>query len=578
MTAQPFNGGRRHAYQPRGVIASLGLRKRLRLQDMHEHMLVTGAPGSGKTSCVVLPTVRKIVELGGAVVCFSTKGSDLRDYQRTIEQASGRYIALGFDAPNARSEYVFDLFGHLTESGATSTEIADVLVSAMNVVNQRTGASSANENDFFRDLARALLVHIITCLQSAGLSITAATITSIMNDARAKAGTSKHAKIARVLRRAEAARKAEQTSAHEARRIRAAIRFLDKEWPELADRTASSVIGVWTGISVDLEVGLAGLIDAPDEDQIAVSPATALEDGVSLIIGPPTEASPRGGIIMQALWQACIRIGLQNRTPSDRTVVMVLDEFQASVSVHYLQMLLAMARSSRVGVLLATQSFATVTARFGAEAAKSLFGLPATVVSCRNDCPTTNTFSAERIGKHFIKVPSTSSSSSTPEFFSTGSGNRQSGISWSEQERFIVSPATFRNLKGAGPRRARTDAIVQQRGYHCKAVWYRDRTQPHRAGATQRKLQIAAVIAIVGITGISGLDVDNQPTSAKVAPTARRARRPIRRPATHYVRRGETFGGIARRYRVSLKAMKEANPLVAPDRIEVGALLRIPQP
>lgn len=46
----------------------------------------------------------------------------------------------------------------------------------------------------------------------------------------------------------------------------------------------------------------------------------------------------------------------------------------------------------------------------------------------------------------------------------------------------------------------------------------------------------------------------------------------------HLVGRGETFFGIARRYGVSLDALRAANPAVEPSHIEVGQLLHLPAP
>ncbi|MEM7675023.1 MAG: TraM recognition domain-containing protein [Myxococcota bacterium] len=571
---------RQHPYRPKGTIAPLGTWKKLQLQDLHEHMLVTGAPGSGKTSCVVLPTVRRIVELGGAVICFTTKGSDRDDYARAIAKAGGQSVAVGFDTSNEAPEYVFDIFGYLTAIGASSTNIAEVIVSAMEVVNQQTGGDSNNnsDNDYFRDLARALIVHCITCLQWSGRPITFAHIGQLMLGSRVKTGKQLGNTAKAIFHEAYNAITQAQPPPYRQAQFAAAIQYLTEEWPKMGDRTAASVLGVWTGLSVDLEVGLAGSLEAPAEGQVAVSPATALEQGISLIIGPPIEASPRGGPIMQALWQACIRISLPSRTPRARTVVIVLDEFQASVSAHYLQMLLAMARSSRVGVLLATQSFATVTARFGTDVAKSLFGLPSTVVSCRNDCPTTNAFAAERIGKHFAQVSSTSSSTNTPSLFSTGNINHQSGVSWSEQERFIVGPGVFRQLKGASSRRPKAESVVQHRGQHSRITWSRNHTVPKRTGTAKRRFQVTAAIA-TAVTGLAfiGTSADGPPPATNAVPAATRHARRAYRPRTHVVRRGETLSRIARRYGVSLQAMKRANPLIAPDRIEAGAIVLIPR-
>ncbi|MGH7585410.1 MAG: LysM peptidoglycan-binding domain-containing protein [Gemmatimonadales bacterium] len=44
----------------------------------------------------------------------------------------------------------------------------------------------------------------------------------------------------------------------------------------------------------------------------------------------------------------------------------------------------------------------------------------------------------------------------------------------------------------------------------------------------------------------------------------------------HWVRKGETMGGIARRYRVSLSALQDANPRVKPKSLRVGQRLIIP--
>jgi LysM repeat protein len=44
----------------------------------------------------------------------------------------------------------------------------------------------------------------------------------------------------------------------------------------------------------------------------------------------------------------------------------------------------------------------------------------------------------------------------------------------------------------------------------------------------------------------------------------------------HQVRRGETLTGLAKRYRVSVQALREANGMSAGDALRAGATLRIP--
>ena len=44
----------------------------------------------------------------------------------------------------------------------------------------------------------------------------------------------------------------------------------------------------------------------------------------------------------------------------------------------------------------------------------------------------------------------------------------------------------------------------------------------------------------------------------------------------HQVRRGETLTGLAKRYRVSVQALREANGMSSGDALRAGATLRIP--
>ena len=53
-------------------------------------------------------------------------------------------------------------------------------------------------------------------------------------------------------------------------------------------------------------------------------------------------------------------------------------------------------------------------------------------------------------------------------------------------------------------------------------------------------------------------------------------KRPKPRYVVHRVRRGETLGHIARRYRTSVRAIQRANGIRNPNRLRVGQRLKIP--
>ena len=72
--------------------------------------------------------------------------------------------------------------------------------------------------------------------------------------------------------------------------------------------------------------------------------------------------------------------------------------------------------------------------------------------------------------------------------------------------------------------------------------------------------------------------------TAPAAPRARSATRVASAGASatmsservHQVRRGETLTGLAKRYRVSVQALREANGMSAGDALRAGVTLRIP--
>ena len=97
-------------------------------------------------------------------------------------------------------------------------------------------------------------------------------------------------------------------------------------------------------------------------------------------------------------------------------------------------------------------------------------------------------------------------------------------------------------------------------------------------GERQRELR-ALGREIEEITGDPTSDPNMVPAPGKegadILPRHRRQR--ARSGArVHTVRRGETLTGLAKRYRVSVQALREANGMSAGDALRAGVTLRIP--
>jgi LysM repeat protein len=66
--------------------------------------------------------------------------------------------------------------------------------------------------------------------------------------------------------------------------------------------------------------------------------------------------------------------------------------------------------------------------------------------------------------------------------------------------------------------------------------------------------------------------------AAPPSPSSRSPAAPSPRTRTHRVRPGETMAAISRAYKVSLKALLDANPNIQPETMPVGTVVRIPRP
>ena len=66
------------------------------------------------------------------------------------------------------------------------------------------------------------------------------------------------------------------------------------------------------------------------------------------------------------------------------------------------------------------------------------------------------------------------------------------------------------------------------------------------------------------------------PSALAIRATGKAARGGHARLATHRVRSGETLSGIARRYRITLRALRRANALPIEYTLMAGKRLRIP--
>jgi membrane-bound lytic murein transglycosylase D len=126
---------------------------------------------------------------------------------------------------------------------------------------------------------------------------------------------------------------------------------------------------------------------------------------------------------------------------------------------------------------------------------------------------------------------------------------------------------------------ARAAGVLEKEVEDLNPQLMRKRTPPNRGWAVRipEGSRIAFDAEFPALYRTARLSAPEAPRQAAVAPVASATRAPASTTArTHRVRSGETMDQIARRYGVSVAAVRGANSSVDPRRMRVGQALRIP--
>ena len=527
----------------------------LRIEDLTEHVAVLGSTGSGKTSTVLATLVRACGRAGAPIIVFGAKRSDAEDFSRYLEEAGAPPpVVIRAAEDGAPPPYVFPIFRYLQELGACSTEIASVITETLQVVGGDVSGASASER-FWQDNMRKLLACTFEVLRATPWPMNRRILAKFLRGIPMLdvPPTDDRGFFEAVI---------ESASRHADDAVHEAIDYLTREFPSMDARPASSIMATWKGLATDLDLPpLNTVLADPQEGQTVVTPSTLLDEGRSIIIDIPTLSRPRPGKAFQTLFHGALRLAMHRRTERQRRIcVAFFDEFQESVpSASVLQPVLATARSQDMGYVLATQSIRGCQAKFGSVQADALFGLPGTLISCRNGDPHTKRFLSEAAGRVII----------------AGSKDKEG----EPRTRRRVTPEDVAGLSSPSKRqwRPRADAIVI-RDNEVHRIRF-DRNPPsmrrwlggcldylfdiERHGVWGVLKHVTAVIALASLLGLASVwgvreGYRATPSVAELRTYARslwvgsaHAKPPASRfQVVHLVQPGETLAGIAEVYRV----------------------------
>jgi len=227
------------------------------------------------------------------------------------------------------------------------------------------------------------------------------------------------------------------------------------EWPELSDRTRSSISST---VIFTLDILNRGILKSLLCDGTTTSPEMCF-DGKLFIMGMPLREWSDVGQIHQTIWKLSFMRAAERRnvTLNRRPVFLFADEAQNFLIPGHDAKFQATCRSQRVAVVLLSQNIPGYLTNLSngpkgeSEANALLACLNTHIFHCNGDS-TTNDWAAERIGKCY-QVLIHNNTPSDADIFAVmaGVGSHGSSTSANQVIDFDLQPSEFTRLRTGGP-------------------------------------------------------------------------------------------------------------------------------
>lgn len=448
------------------------------VRDAVEGTLVTGATGSGKTSGSGRLIAGAFLARGFGGLVLTAKAEERKLWESYCDEAGRRKDLIVF---GAGAEHRFNFLDYeLTRQGegAGLTEnIVNLFSTVLEIASRGNGSSGRgrDEEGYFRRAGRQLTRNAVDLLSLARGRVTVPDLYKVV----ISAPTSMEQVMSAAWRDRSLCFACFQEAKERAATPRAKYdldvtgEFFFMEWPQLADRTRTSILSTFTSMA---DVLMRGLLRELFCEDTTISP-DAIGSGKILVIDLPVKEFADVGLFAQVLWKNAFQRAVERREGGPRTCPVFLwaDEAQYFITSGD-QQFQTTCRSSRVATVLLTQNVSNVYAALGGEEAgkaqaDSLFANLNTKIMHSNGDPVTNEWAASLIGKSLQSLASSNSSHTQDDGFfgiptPTMLGPRaQVSAGFSESWQHEVPPSEFTRLRRGGPAsRGVVEGIVFQGG------------------------------------------------------------------------------------------------------------------
>ena len=418
------------------------------IRDACEGVQVFGGIGSGKTSGSGAAIARRFLQegFGGLVMC--AKPEEWTEVWEPLTLATGRRGDVIRFSPDESWRFNFlDYELRREGEGSGQTENLVVLMSKITEIVEGTQSMGGGDGQFFERAMRELLRNAIDLLSLANGTMNLQDIITLIGDAPmsskqlADENWRRGSFCCQCMARARAKDKTPRLQ-HDYEMVE---RYWLKSYPNLADRTRSSIVATFTSIADVLLHGMAWELFCTETN---IVPEVAYKNGAIIVLDIPIQTYDEVGRITQGIWKYMFqRAVLRRKTSTDpRPVFLWADESQNFISSFDYQYQ-AVARSARACTVYLSQNLSNYLAVLGSGAeseAHALLGNFQTKIFHANTDQATNQYASDVIAQHWATTQSFNTGMSEG-----GAMNMSNGGSESVQSK--VLPAEFTILRKGGP-------------------------------------------------------------------------------------------------------------------------------
>lgn len=457
-------------------------------RDAVEGTIITGAPGSGKTSAVGQYLALAMLEAGYGFCVLCTKPDERVQWEKYVEKAGRKDDLVIF---NKSSPYEFNFLQYeLTRKGegaGDSLVIANYLMSVYEIAkNFQAGGKGEDGDKFWDQSLRRLIIRGISLLKLAQKPLTIENLRQLVvnsfdakdldryhelkftmsdkkgeEDDRIEASEkfNKWKEDNFFLEVIETARNRADKTDEEKEELKLAWEFWLTSFVRLADKTKSIVVESFYGL---VEVFTSGILKQKFSKGLSkelLPESTYLEKKIVLIDFPVKEFGI-SGLYAASIYKVIFQAAMERRNirlDQNRTIVgLWVDEFHHFINPEADTLFMTTARSSRTACVFITQNLNNIKFSMGrnnTEArAMSLLGNIGLKYFCSNADAQTNEWGAKMIGQHYIDLANM-----------TIKDGDQISRNYTQQLHYKVPPEHFTSLQTGGEKR-KVQVIVFKAG------------------------------------------------------------------------------------------------------------------